>query len=301
MHTILALLMLALIIVLAMKLKFVPYGMMALTADQDTPARDGNSFKFGVYQASKIYGGSIVMLNATGYAVKGATATGQIAVGRAKYQVDNSSGASADLNVEVETGVFLYANSADTDLITIAEIGDVCYIVDDNTVAKTNGTNTRSAAGVIADVDSDGVWVRFGPEITLGGLAAANNLSDVTAATARANIGANLVALTIEVTTLVGTGVYRIVSPVAGTITKIKSVIDGVLTTGDATLTGKIGATPITDGAITITQAGSAAGDVDYCAPSAARTVAENNVISVTVGGSNATASGAKVTILIAT
>jgi hypothetical protein len=300
MNPILAVLMLAVVLLLARKFKFVPLGML-LTADQDTPAREGTSFSFAVYQASLIYAGAIVMLNATGYAVKGATATGQIAVGRAKFQVDNSSGQSGDLNVEVEQGTFHYANSTDTDLITIAEIGDVCYIVDDNTVAKTSGVGTRSAAGIIADVDSTGVWVRFGPEVTLGGLAAANNLSEVTPATARANLGANLVALEIDVATLVGTGVYRVVSPVAGTITKIKSVIDGILTTGDATLTAKIGATPVTTGVITITESGSAAGDVDYCAPNGARTVVENDVISVTVGGTNATASGAKVTILIAT
>jgi hypothetical protein len=48
-------------------------------------------------------------------------------------------------------------------LITRAEIGDDCYIVDDSTVAKTNpGGNTRSVAGKIVDVDAKGVWVRIG-------------------------------------------------------------------------------------------------------------------------------------------
>ena len=36
------------------------------------------------------------------------------------------------------------------------------YIVDDQTVAKTNGSSTRSAAGTIVDVDAQGVWVRVG-------------------------------------------------------------------------------------------------------------------------------------------
>ena len=36
------------------------------------------------------------------------------------------------------------------------------YIVDDNTVALTDGTSTRSRAGIIEGVDTDGgVWVRF--------------------------------------------------------------------------------------------------------------------------------------------
>ena len=41
-------------------------------------------------------------------------------------------------------------------------MGSDCYIVDDQTVAKTNGTNTRSVAGKIIAVDADGVWVKIG-------------------------------------------------------------------------------------------------------------------------------------------
>lgn len=122
-----------------------------------------------------------------------------------------------------------------------------------------------------------------------------------TAAAARTTLGggANKIPLTVTATTLVGTGVYRVVTPVAGTVTKIYSVIDGALTTGNATLTGKIGTTAITDGALTITQAGSAAGDVDSATPSALNTVSAGDVLSVTVGGTNDAAVSAKVTFLI--
>ena len=40
-----------------------------------------------------------------------------------------------------------------------ADLGKTCYIVDDETVAKTDGTATRSAAGKVVGLDSDGVWV----------------------------------------------------------------------------------------------------------------------------------------------
>jgi hypothetical protein len=40
--------------------------------------------------------------------------------------------------------------------------GNDCYLVDDQTVAKTSATNTRSVAGKIVDVDSQGVWVKLG-------------------------------------------------------------------------------------------------------------------------------------------
>ena len=132
--------------------------MTVLAADRDTPVRDGLLFEFPVAATTKIYAGAIVMLNASGDATKGAAATGQICVGRAEELVDNTGGAGAK-TVKVRKGVFRWANSASTDAITKAEIGDTCYIVDDQTVAKTDATGTRSAAGKIVDVDASGVWV----------------------------------------------------------------------------------------------------------------------------------------------
>lgn len=135
--------------------------MAALSEPRVTPRRDGRGFGRAVAAAKKIFEGSIVCLNATGFATPGATATTLVADGVALSTVDNSAGADGDKTVEVEKGVFRFGNSASTDAITRAEIGDDCYIVDDQTVAKTSGTNTRSIAGKIVDVDSVGVWVRF--------------------------------------------------------------------------------------------------------------------------------------------
>ena len=63
--------------------------------------------------------------------------------------------------MQIRKGTFRFGNSASGDLIAIADIGNDCYIVDDQTVAKTNGTNTRSVAGKVHDVDAEGVWVTF--------------------------------------------------------------------------------------------------------------------------------------------
>ncbi len=275
---------------------------MALSADRNTPRRLGADFVYPVAASVTCYTGGIAVLDSAGNCKPAVTATGLLAVGRFSETVTNGAVAAA-VSVRVERGIFQYNNSADADAITKAEIGDSCYLVDDQTVAKTSGSATRSIAGVIVDVDSGGVWVRLGYDAMIsptGSLLAANNLSDVAAAaTARSNLGVNKLYLPIDVTTLVGTGVYYAVSPLAGTISKIYSIIEGALTVGNATLTGKIGATPITNGAITITQAGSAAGDVDSATPSAANTVTAGSVISVTVGGTNETASKARVLIEI--
>ncbi len=135
--------------------------MAALTAGRNTPKRDGKDFSRPVAAATKLYQGALVCLSATGYAVPGSTATTLTADGVARADADNSSGANGAISVDVEKGVFRFVNSSAADAITAAEIGDTCYIVDDQTVAKTDGTGTRSAAGPIVDVDAQGVWVRI--------------------------------------------------------------------------------------------------------------------------------------------
>jgi hypothetical protein len=136
--------------------------MAAATADRNTAAREGASFSDPVAAATKIFAGTIVVLNAAGNAVPGLTALNLVVRGRARELADNSAGAAGDINVDSESGVFRFGNSAAGDAITRAEIGDDCYIVDDQTVAKTDGGGTRSKAGKIIDVDAVGVFVRLG-------------------------------------------------------------------------------------------------------------------------------------------
>ena len=135
--------------------------MGALTADRNTPWREGKDRVLPAAAAKKIFAGSIVAMDADGNAVPGATATTLLGMGRAEECVDNSGGAAGAKGVKISRGVFCFENSASGDLITRVDIGNNCYIVDDQTVAKTDGTNTRSVAGEVFDVDSDGVWVRF--------------------------------------------------------------------------------------------------------------------------------------------
>ena len=280
---------------------------MALTNDRNTPVRAGEDFVAPVAAATKCFAGGIACLDASGNAVPGSTATTLKAVGRFEENVDNSAGLAGALSVKIRRGVFRYGNSADADAIARDDIGKVCYIVDDETVALTSGGSTRSRAGFIIDVDDIGVWVLLGFGLLSdpsGALLAANNLSDLAdAATARTALGggANKVALQLSDLDMVGgnTETKNIVSPVAGDIAKIYSVIDGALTTGDASLTAAIGGVAVTNGAITVTQAGSAAGDVDVATPTAAKTVGVGDVISITVGGTNDAAVLGQVMVLI--
>lgn len=133
--------------------------MAALTSERDTPQRDGRDFAVQAAASKVFYAGAILALDATGKGTPGATATTLKGLGRVKRTV--TSGGADVVQVEYERGLFRYANSAAGDAITAADIGGSAYMVDDQTVAKTNGTNTRSVAGIIRDVDALGVWVEF--------------------------------------------------------------------------------------------------------------------------------------------
>lgn len=245
--------------------------MTALTADRNTPRLVGD-IKRGPAAAVKLFAGALAMRNASGYITKGQAALGLVGCGRVEDYVDNSAGSAGDLDVPFRSGVFAYANSSSADEITIADIGNLAYAVDDQTVAKTHGSNTRSPAGIIVGLDAQGVHVLV-DEVALAVFLARRR-----------------VFVPVRVATLVGSNVYRQLSIYAGRVVKIWSVTEGVLTTGDATLTAKIGATAITGGVVTITQSGSAAGDIDTAEPTAANVVAVGDALSLTVGGTNATA-----------
>ena len=139
--------------------------MVALTADRNTPAALGDQREGPAAAAQLVYAGSIVMRNATGYIVKGQTALNLVAVGRAEARVDNTLGANGALSVKYRAGTYRFANLA-ADPVVLADIGKACFVVDDQTVAKTSGAATRSKAGVVDNVDAQGVWVRFDEALT---------------------------------------------------------------------------------------------------------------------------------------
>lgn len=147
--------------------------MVALAQDRNTPRHSGEQLAGAVAASTLIYAGALVMRNAAGYVIEGQTATGLVGVGRAEERIDNSAGSNGDLTLTYRPGTFRFANSASSDEITIAEIGEVVYAVDDQTVAKTDDSEARSPAGIVIDVDAQGVWVRLDEALTLAAVEAA--------------------------------------------------------------------------------------------------------------------------------
>lgn len=135
--------------------------MTALTTDRRTPERSGDLRVFPAAAGAVLFAGSMGAVNAAGQAVPFSTALNLKGAGRVEQRVDNTGGAAGAKSVEIYVGVFPYENSAAADAITKADIGSDCYGVDDQTVAKTSATNTRSVAGKVFDVDAVGVWVKF--------------------------------------------------------------------------------------------------------------------------------------------
>ena len=78
--------------------------------------------------------------------------------------------------------------------------------------------------------------------------------------------------------------------PFAGTVMKVVTVLEAAIGSSDATITVK-NAAAASMGTITVTQSGSAAGDVDTLSPSSNNTVTADSFITITSdGGSTNTA-----------
>jgi hypothetical protein len=131
---------------------------MALAADRNTPLQDAEVISVPVATGVTCYAGGMACANASGFATPGATATTLTYLGRFEETVANAGANGAASVIVRRKKAFKWKNSG-SDAVTQASLGKVCYIVDDETVAATNGTNTRSAAGIVVGVESDGVWV----------------------------------------------------------------------------------------------------------------------------------------------
>lgn len=139
--------------------------MAALTQDRKHLARwVGRTIVNGVAATTVIYAGSLVAKNAAGYLVPAADTAGLVVVGLALESVDNSAGANGAKTCQVQVGVFKFKNGG-TANVDQATVHGLCYAADDQTVGKT--TTNSIKAGVVEALDSDGVWVYVGPEMSL--------------------------------------------------------------------------------------------------------------------------------------
>lgn len=203
--------------------------MTALTQPRATPRlASAGPDVYGVAAGVACLQGAIAIL-ASGYARPARAGQGVNDLAKiadvATYQAvgvftESVTGGATDgaVTVAVQPGSFAFANSAGADAITIADIGKIAFLVDDQTVARTSAGGVRASAGPIVRIDEDGVWVDLGPASRTGRrtviLQFAINETDTLAATNA-----------------------ELVSPVSGEITRLSVIVQKAVTTGgDVTL-----------------------------------------------------------------
>ena len=105
--------------------------------------------------------------------------------------------------------------------------------------------------------------------------------------------------LTAKITNISASGSTFVPVPDGGRVIKIITSIKNAISSANAALSWEIGGTAITGGGITITQSGSAAGDVDTAEPTAANEVLEDGTIEMITDGVSSTACECLVTFVI--
>lgn len=105
--------------------------------------------------AETVYQGGLACFDtSTGLIKKGAASTTLIPIGRYREDQVIASGGTANVEFFRPLKAMWFANSTAGDLIAQTECGSNVYVVDDEKVAKTNGSNTRSVAGRAWKVDA---------------------------------------------------------------------------------------------------------------------------------------------------
>ena len=128
--------------------------MAQLIRDRDTKRRDGRLFSLPVAGGVRIFSGSIVCLNSTGYAVP-AMAEGDLKFPALALQtVDNREGADGEALVPTERITVGLDYAVD---VTRATIGQTVYLADDHTVTAV--ATDMSPAGLLVDIQDGQAWV----------------------------------------------------------------------------------------------------------------------------------------------
>jgi len=134
--------------------------MSALSMDRNTVRKEGDYAAYQVKANAKIFAGSQVCIDSTGYAVPGSDTAGLRFVGISRGYADNIGGADGALSVEVwKRGSFELAASG----MTNGNIGDSVFVVDDQTVGLAATTTNDVTCGKISEYNSaTSVYVSIG-------------------------------------------------------------------------------------------------------------------------------------------
>ncbi|MDP3181573.1 MAG: hypothetical protein Q8M54_02005 [Desulfobaccales bacterium] len=121
--------------------------MSGLTRDRATSYREGVELDYPVAAGAKVFAGSLVCVNADGFAVPAEDISGYVFMGVALEQVDNGAGANGAKSIRLRReGVFEF----DAASITQAMVGNPMYAVDDHTFDDAAGPTNDIKVGILA-------------------------------------------------------------------------------------------------------------------------------------------------------
>ena len=131
--------------------------MVALAAAKDVTELDsilGMEHEEGLAATQVVFQGALLVISAAGTLAVATTALNLVAAGIAQEARNSTDLAAGALTCRFRSGIFPFANSGGGDAIAQANVGENCFIVDDQTVALTDGGGTRSTAGRIYRVNA---------------------------------------------------------------------------------------------------------------------------------------------------
>jgi hypothetical protein len=134
---------------------------MAVTTNQLIRQQEGEKISYPVAASTHIYQGTLVFVTAAGYASDGTATGANRLAGIAISEIDNSSGAAGDLNVEVwaDEDVFELTGSG----FVQADVGKVCYATDNYTITTTYSASAVRVGVVVGFVSSTKLQVKVRP------------------------------------------------------------------------------------------------------------------------------------------
>lgn len=148
--------------------------MTALAADfarASSPDATTRRLSVPVAAATTIYMGALVatLIGGSGYATNATADNTYRVIGVAASNATNTTaagyGSDGDISVDVERGVFPFTNSSSTDALSAADVGELCYVADNDTVARTSNGGLRPVAGYVSRIESGKVWVEIGASV----------------------------------------------------------------------------------------------------------------------------------------
>lgn len=198
----------------------IPGAYAALTADRITETKLTGLKSYPILTATKIYAGSLVAIDSAGYAKPAADAASLKVVGVSTEQVDNT-GASGDKSIKVDAPILARFNASS---ITQAMVGQVMYVVDDNTFDDGAGTNGITAGVLVEFISTTEGWLLIGVE----------TIPNITRTAAQVNLLTQGVASGYKI----ARGVQTTVAASDDVVTSLATVVAVVATLGDDPVAG---------------------------------------------------------------